>query len=77
VLKYRRDFMTGALVDRAVQDAATKAWEKSISGDPEAGIELDDMMGAINEQVLSVAHQLVCRTWAATWISPRGSASPA
>ena len=59
VVKYRKDFLTGALIDRAVQEAATQAWELSIAGDPDAGITLDHLMESMHNQVLSVAHQLV------------------
>ena len=59
VVKYRKDFLTGALIDRAVQEAATEAWELSIKDDPDAGITLEHLMESMNNQVLSVAHQLV------------------
>ena len=59
VIKHRRDFLTGALVDRAVQQAATKAWEKSISGDPDAGITMALISGAISDQVHGIAHQVM------------------
>jgi ATP-dependent 26S proteasome regulatory subunit len=59
VIKYRRDFLTGALIDRAVQQAASEAWEQSIKDDPEAGITASILWQALNNQVLNVVHQLV------------------
>ena len=59
VVKYRRDFLTGALIDRSVQEAATKAWEMAIGGDEEAGVTAELLHKALESQVLSVAHQLV------------------
>lgn len=58
VTKYHRDFLTGALIDRSVQQAATEAWELSLAKDPQAGITRDQLLSAINSQVSSVANQL-------------------
>jgi len=58
VIKHRRDFLTGALVDRAVQEAATEAWQ-SAKADPAAtGVTLVHLMRALNNQVLSLVGQL-------------------
>lgn len=58
VVKYHRDFLTGALIDRAVQQAATEAWEASLGGDPESGINREGLLRALVRQVQSVADQL-------------------
>lgn len=58
VTKYRRDFLTGALIDRAVQQAASEAWRLAIDNKPGAGVSAQLLAKAINHQVLSVAHQL-------------------
>lgn len=57
-VKYHRDFLTGALVDRVVQQAATEAWEISITKNPKAGITRDQLVRAIKQQVDSIAGQL-------------------
>lgn len=56
-VRYHRDFLTGALVDRSVQQAATQAWEESLRR-PTAGITRDHLKRAIQHQVRSVACQL-------------------
>lgn len=61
VVKYSRDFLTGALVDRAVQQAATMAWEVSLASKEETGVTRDQLMGAINAQVQGVVGQLDVR----------------
>ena len=59
VIKYRRDFLTGALIDRAVQQAAEAAWHESLAEDKSnAGITAEALSRAIEDQVRSVAHQL-------------------
>ena len=58
VVRYHRDFLTGALVDRAVQQAATAAWELSLKDNPNSGVTRDQMITAIRDQVASVADQL-------------------
>ena len=57
-IKHQRDFLTGALVDRAVQQAATEAWKDSISKDPKAGIRREQLERAFSDQVRHVADQL-------------------
>lgn len=56
--KFRRHFLTGALIDRAVQTAAEKAWEMAIGGDDDSGIRGESLAHSLNRQVQSVAHQL-------------------
>lgn len=57
-LKKRRDFLTGALIDRAVQSAATQAWELCLVKDPDSGITPGMIAKEIDAQVASVVHQL-------------------
>lgn len=58
VPKFRRDFMTGALVDRAVQQAASEAsWNES-EGQGQAGVTLEALMRAFDQQVAGIVEQL-------------------
>ena len=58
VVKYRRDFITPALIDRAVQDAASEAWTQSIGDNPDAGITTKLLVKSLDNQVCGVVHQL-------------------
>jgi ATP-dependent 26S proteasome regulatory subunit len=58
VVKCRRDFLTGALIDRAVQQAATEACAAEERGVGVPGVTLEHLMRAINDQVLGIAGQL-------------------
>jgi ATP-dependent 26S proteasome regulatory subunit len=58
-VKYLRDFLTGALIDRTVQAAATEAWESAAGGNEGTGVDSHMIADHLKEQVLSVAHQLV------------------
>lgn len=57
LIRYRRDFLTGALIDRAVQESSHSAWEESLSN-PEAGISTEYIKGAIAHQIHNVVKQL-------------------
>ena len=59
VVKHRRDFLTGALVDRAVQQAAIEACQLEYQ-DPAAcgGVTLEHLMRSLNSQVMSLVSQL-------------------
>lgn len=57
LVKYNRDFLTGALVDRSVQESSTVAWEESLK-DPDAGITTMHLVQAITNQVRTVVKQL-------------------
>ena len=59
VVKYKRDFLTGALVDRAVQSASQEAWEISLGKGSDIGLTAGMIAKSLDHQVLSVAHQLV------------------
>lgn len=58
LLKYRRDFLTGAMIDRAVQQAASTAWEADIGSEPESAISPQLLEDCLEQQVRSVVHQL-------------------
>lgn len=57
IVKYHRDFMTGALIDRSVQQSASSAWKESLI-DPDAGITPGHLKNSIAHQVNSVVKQL-------------------
>jgi ATP-dependent 26S proteasome regulatory subunit len=58
VVKCRRDFLTGALVDRAVQQAADEACEHAVENNCAPAIRLEQLMRALNDQVLAIVGQL-------------------
>jgi len=58
VVKHRRDFLTGALIDRAIQQAAEEACQHAIENHTEPGITLGQLMRALNDQVLAIVGQL-------------------
>lgn len=57
LIKYRRDFLTGALIDRAVQEAASEAWEESLKNE-NAGITFQGLARSLDRQIQNVAAQL-------------------
>lgn len=57
-VRYRRDFLTGALIDRAVQQAATVASHAEAQGAARPGISFDLLVQAFDQQVRGVADQL-------------------
>lgn len=54
---HRRDFLTGGLVDRAVQEAADEACRGEAAGEP-AGIDAEHLAAALERQVAAVVDQL-------------------
>ena len=58
VIKYRRDFLTGALVDRAVQQAAAEAAQAELEGNDQPGITLEQLARAFDTQLRGIADQL-------------------
>ena len=58
VVKYRRDFFTGALIDRAVRQAADEAAQAEDRGHAQPGLSLDQFMRSFNEQINSVVAQI-------------------
>jgi ATP-dependent 26S proteasome regulatory subunit len=55
--KCRKDFLTGAIIDRAVQQAADLACRSEHAGD-KGGVSAEEIMAAINGQVQSLVKQL-------------------
>lgn len=58
VTKYRRDFLTGALVDRAVQQAAAEASQAELDGAEQPGITLEQLARAFDAQLRGIVDQL-------------------
>jgi hypothetical protein len=58
VLKYRRDLLTGALVDRAVQEAAAEACRAERLGAGQPGLTAGLLIAAFERQLRSVIDQL-------------------
>ncbi len=58
VIKYRRDFLTGALVDRAVQQAAAEACRAERAGATRPGLSSALLVSAFDRQVRAVVDQL-------------------
>ena len=58
VTRYRRDFLTGGLVDRAVQQAADAASRAARRGETPVGLTADLLMTCFDEQVQSTAERL-------------------
>jgi ATP-dependent 26S proteasome regulatory subunit len=58
VVKYRRDFLTGGLVDRAVQQAATEAFQAELAGCAQPGVTLEQLVRAFDAQLRGIVDQL-------------------
>jgi ATP-dependent 26S proteasome regulatory subunit len=58
VVKYRRDFLTGALVDRAVQQTAAEACRAERRGTDRPGLTTALLLRAFDEQVRNIVEQL-------------------
>ena len=58
VIKYRRDFLTGALVDRAVQQAAAEASQAELEGSEQPGVTLEQLTRAFEAQLRGIVDQL-------------------
>jgi ATP-dependent 26S proteasome regulatory subunit len=58
VVKYRRDFLTASLVDRAVQQAAAEAAQAELDGAPVSGITLEQLARAFDAQLRGIIDQL-------------------
>jgi ATP-dependent 26S proteasome regulatory subunit len=58
VVKYRRDFLTGGLVDRAVQQASAEACEAERAGHDRPGITSEMLITALHQQVRSLVDSL-------------------
>lgn len=58
VIKHRRDFLTGALVDGAVQLAAREAAQAKLNGTAQDGITLEQLARAFDAQLRGIVGQL-------------------
>lgn len=58
VVKHRRDFLTGALVDRAVQQAANEACQAECGGLGSPGVSFEQLVRAFDDQIRGVVSQL-------------------
>jgi len=58
VVKHRRDFLTAALLDRAVQAASLQACNDEFLGVYEPGLTTEGLMSAIDEQVRDIVEML-------------------
>ena len=56
-IKFRRNFLTGALIGRAVQEAAEEGRMNEWSGEP-AGVTAAQVMSALSRQIQSIVDQL-------------------
>ncbi len=57
-VRYRRDLMTGALVDRAVQEAAREACRAELHGCDAPGVTAEMVVESIHRQIRSLVDQL-------------------
>jgi ATP-dependent 26S proteasome regulatory subunit len=58
VTKFRRDFLTGALIDRAVQEAADEACQAERDGCDQPGVTARMIIAALDQQVRGIVEQL-------------------
>lgn len=56
--RYRRDFLTGALIDRAVIEAAEKAAHEASTGRGVPALRIEHIVEALDRQIRSTADQL-------------------
>jgi len=57
-IRYRRDLLTGSLVDRAVQQAAASAVNLESNGSEQPGLNVEILMKAFDRQFRNVADQI-------------------
>jgi hypothetical protein len=58
LVRHRRDFLTGSVVDRAVQQACAEAAQAERRGDERPGLRLETLMKAFDRQFCSLADLL-------------------
>lgn len=73
VTKYHRDFLTAALIDRAVQEACEEACDAEWRGAQDAGLCTVRLMTALDAQVRHIAEQLTPRTSGRYLTLPEGA----
>jgi len=57
-VRHRRDFLTGSIVDRAVQQAAQEAVQAEHRGGAQPGVSLEMLMRAFDDQIRGLVEQL-------------------
>jgi SpoVK/Ycf46/Vps4 family AAA+-type ATPase len=57
-IRYRRDLLTGSLIDRAVQQAAASAVNLESNGSEQPGLSLEILIKAFDRQFRNVADQI-------------------
>lgn len=73
VTKYHRDFLTAALIDRAVQEACEEACDAEWLGAKDTGLSTVRLMSALDAQVRHIAEQLSTRTCGRYLTLPEGA----
>jgi hypothetical protein len=58
VIKHRRDFVTGGLIDRAIDEASHRACDREWRGAEETGLSTEQLMCAVDAQVRHIVDQL-------------------
>jgi hypothetical protein len=58
VVKHRRDFLTGGLIDRAIDQASRRACDREWRGAADAGLSTEQLMCAVDAQVRHIVDQL-------------------
>ena len=58
LIKYRRDFLTGAVVDKAVQQACTDACHGEHEGRSAGGVTVERLMACFDQQIRAICDQL-------------------
>src|SRR5262245_8955632 len=58
LVRHRRDFMTAALVQRAVEQASQTACRAARAGDPDAGLDRTSLARALHDQVRALVEHL-------------------
>lgn len=56
--RYKRDFLTGALIARAVQQAASRACENESQRADAPGMSFEELVAAFDDQILAVVNDL-------------------
>jgi hypothetical protein len=72
VAKFAKDFLTAALVDRAVQEACAEACDSEWLGEEDPGLSTPRLVAAIERQVRNIVDQLTPHTCARYLTLPDG-----
>lgn len=71
--RYKRDFLTGALVARAVQQAASRACEDESQSADAPGMSFEQLVAAFDDQILAVVNDLTEHNVAYHLAIPQGA----